>query len=523
MSLPTDTPSNDGLEPERLQAARVASVEKGELEREQLRLSNEKLKIETDKLKIDATPEKWWSKTIKNVVAAGGIITVAATAFGLYDSYSKTLAERERIQLAERRTQFEEAIKKLESKSTIAKLVGVSILSGYFSENYRAFHRQILFTLASVVATESDPQTQAAIFDLMSGQDPQAVMPDDWKYFQSMLVSQSRALMAKGHLYRKRQFGIEGIAPSDEEAAARNVGKLIAANVRKGVVPDYGAYRNIYCEACNFRGAKFPIGADFTASVLDRADFRGATLEAASFDNADMGGTVFSEAFLKDAKFRTLSEDHVSDGLIIDPKDESTVKLFTPYFQHIEQLLLSQGQFSIMMPNFSCANLRGAQFDFFALFNIPNQATLRVTPPSFYKADLNGAHLENMRYFLSLGASETNETRGHFTLARNSERGRIREGTIRDEFFSVPPRELDGTRKLPPVESEGFGAYRYEFQFGLRWALHGAIIENAILPPGVADVLETKLPADLNIRRSFQTIYRPNGELIWNCKARTAP
>lgn len=47
----------------------------------------------------------------------------------------------------------------------------------------------------------------------------------------------------------------------DEEQAAQALGKLIAINIRKGVVPGYVNYRGIYCAGCDFHGASFPKGA----------------------------------------------------------------------------------------------------------------------------------------------------------------------------------------------------------------------------------------------------------------------
>src|SRR3982751_2027499 len=94
--------------------------DKAELERQQLYLTNEKLKIEARKLERESQPEKWWSKLVKNVVAIGGITTVAASAYGLYDSYSKTIRDRERTRATEQHSQFEEAIKKLEASGTLS-------------------------------------------------------------------------------------------------------------------------------------------------------------------------------------------------------------------------------------------------------------------------------------------------------------------------------------------------------------------------------------------------------------------
>src|ERR1043166_2473173 len=144
--------SNVFPQPDRAATIHSTLATKDDLEREQLYLTNEKLKIETRKLEQDAKPERWWSKLIKNFVAFGGVIAVAATAYGIWDSYSKTIVDRERTRvdrertrIVDQRARFEEAIKRLESPNTISKLVGVSVLSGYLDGSNKEAHRQILF------------------------------------------------------------------------------------------------------------------------------------------------------------------------------------------------------------------------------------------------------------------------------------------------------------------------------------------------------------------------------------------
>jgi len=529
--------------------------DKAELERQQLYLANEKLRIETSKLKADSSPEKWWSRA-KNVVAIGGVVTVAATVYGLWDSYNKSILDRERTRMTEQRTQFGDAIKKFESSNTISKLVGVSVLNGYLNADDKPFHRQILFTLASLFATERDLQTQAAVADLVSGVKSDAIAKEDWFYFQSILASQSRALMAKGNIIVQRQFHVEGIAPSNEEVSARFIGRLMAINVRKGVVPHYLNYRGIYCEDCDFHDAQFPENADFTGSVLDNANFRGATLQGASFDNADLGGVVFSEAFLGSARFRSLSAGHVGDGLSIDEKDVSAARVLTPYLVHVQRVLETQAILTIAMPDFSCANLQNAHFDELALFpffnrsvrtfaigdeakggwhaTVPDylkrQATekapiefsvLSVIPPSFYKSELRGAHLDRARYFSLVANGEKRV--GGFRSAVSSAKGPFAffEGKIDESAFEVPPLEEDGTAK--PVNQENKSEMeRNSFQNNLRISFYQATIEGAALPPGVAGFLQAKVARDADYRRWFQSTFRANGVLDWSCKPRNA-
>jgi hypothetical protein len=77
--------------------------------------------------------------------------------------------DRERTRIADQRTRVEDAIEHLESSSTISKLVGVSVLSGYLDMANKETHRRILLALAGLMATEKDSQTQAAVIDLIAG------------------------------------------------------------------------------------------------------------------------------------------------------------------------------------------------------------------------------------------------------------------------------------------------------------------------------------------------------------------
>src|SRR5262249_2959541 len=201
----------------------TVSSSKEELELEQLQLANRKIVAETEKLEREARPERWWTKLTKNIVLIGGIGTVIATAYGVYDSYNKTIADRERARIVDQRSRFEDAIKRIESPSTVSKLLGGSVLSGYLNAQNSNVHKQILFALASLIATERDYQAQAAVTDLIAAIPPSGpITQEAWTYFQDMLVSQSKALVAKGMLGAKRHRD-QSEAVSDEERSAQNV------------------------------------------------------------------------------------------------------------------------------------------------------------------------------------------------------------------------------------------------------------------------------------------------------------
>src|SRR5215469_11538986 len=119
-----------------------------ELRRLQLQLTNDKLKAEAEKLKREAVPEGWWGTVAKHALAFGAVATVAATVYGIWDSYDKTITDREHARVADQTARFEDAIKSLESGGTISKLASVAVLSGYLNASHKDVHGQILFTFA---------------------------------------------------------------------------------------------------------------------------------------------------------------------------------------------------------------------------------------------------------------------------------------------------------------------------------------------------------------------------------------
>lgn len=505
---PAFVPTNRASEGEASPAGGATVVpplpSKEELEREQLRLTNEKLKIETNKLQQGPEPERWWSRLFKNAIAFGGVVTVAASAYGIWDSYNKTildrertLADRERTRLADQRIRFEDAIKRLESTSTISKLVGVSLLSGYLDASNKENHRQVLFTLAGLTATEKDSQTQAAVIDLMTAipkDGPIALA--DWRYFQDSLVTQSRALMAKGDLWHHRHFG--STSPlTDDERAARTVGRLIALNVRKGVVSDHADYRGIYCGECDFHGAAFPRGVDFTGAVLDRSNFSGATLEASVFDNAELLGTRFVEADLRRAKFRSLDESLASQS---GSAGDRTLLSFgrTRYLEHIVSALDINPSVDITMPNFSCANLAEANFDFHSLFpgvigrrsksdQLKSGFVRIVLPPKFFKANIAGAHLERARFFTFTDWDGPPDYYLPFSnTVRVGEIGVV-QGNIDVKALRLDGEDNNGGHTAPTLPTEVL-----IFQDRLKATFFSVELDHASLPEHIADFLKKK-------------------------------
>lgn len=529
--------------------------DRAELERQQLYLTNEKIKQETRKLEKDSAPDQWWSSIVKNIVAIGGVVTVAATAYGLWDSYDKTIVDRKSARATEQHTQLEEAITRLESTSIISKLVGVSVLSDYLSVRNRSFHHQVLFTVASLVATEQDLQIQTAVADMIAAVPAANIGGDDWLYFQDILASQSRALMKKGELNKRRQFGLDDITPSSEERSARFIGKLIQNNIRANVAPGYLNYSGIYCEYCDFHAVTFPTGTSFAGAVLDHADFRDASLEGAVFDNADLGEANFSQAYLGGAKFRSLNPTNVSD------QDDAPQMTATPYIAHISSLLEGRASIVIRLPNFSCANLENARFDNNALFpsspmaqrefaigddakpgwpktvsdfvkqrangTSPAKFSVAVAHPvKFYKANLQGAHLELARYFVVAERNADHNSGLSRGLILKAAEFDVLEGDLSSQAFELPPEKKEDDKAGTPAADPATTVTRAQHealrvQQLLKASYYMAALDQATLPPGLADFLKKSPPVEADYQREFRNILgNPDPDL--KCTTRAA-
>jgi hypothetical protein len=454
--------------------------DKTELERQQLYLGNEKLKIEMSRLARESEPEKWWSKLAKNVVAIGGIATVAATMYGLYDSYSKTIADREHTRRTEQRVQFEEAVRRLESPGTISKLVGLSVLSGYLNRDNQAFHPQILFTLASLVATERDLQTQAAIANLVSSVSTSTISEQDWFNFQDTLVAQSRALAVKGNLYRHRQLDLSG-QPSGEERTARFVSSIISINILKHAAKKYRDYDGIYCVGCDFRFAAFPPGTSFRGSILDQANFNGADLESASFFEAALNGVNFTEANLRRAHFG--SSQHLS-----------------PHLLHIAAMLESRSDVIFEAPDFGCANLEGAAFINYPL--IPVAPVMGVRPARFYKANLRNVHLDYSDYF-TMGSPDRPASKS--ILGPRSKVGEVEvvQGRLAEGILGIETIEKSDLPVSKPVNLLGPDEYDL-FRKRLGASFYMADTAEAHLPDGIAVFLRNSEPQERDYDSVFE-------------------
>jgi uncharacterized protein YjbI with pentapeptide repeats len=529
------------------------------LKLQQLQLTNEKLQEEVKKARLEAKPQSRWGAFAKYTVSIGGVVTILVSVAGIYDSFTKNLADREHTRVSEAKARIDEAVKLLSSDNSISKVAGIGVLSGYLDNSSQEFHHQILYTLAAAMAAEHDPQVETAILDLVEGIPSRSIIPfhntrdlgvvrtvmtytysylkelidagqpvdevdtgpvssDNWLLFLQTVISQNRSLVEKASLWTKRELPLGSPQSGSDEIIAQKLGRMIAIIARKNVLRGYRDYRTIYCVQCDFQEILFPDKVDFSGAILDGAKFTGATLPEAIFDNSSLFGTKFNEADLTNSKFRNLGDSE---------------SLQTKSFSYVLNSLVSEYQINLVLPNFSCADLSGTDFGSNTIFpavitvkreypdaDAKNNAwyktvpeawksvqsqehnAINVKPIKLYNAKLDGANLKNAAYFSIYKGDPTDLISVKTPIAENSEGTIVQGPTLNAEI---------AFRKVPdPLNAKDLAN---SFQTYIRASMYKARdLEKANLPDGIAQFLDFNKPTETDFHNTYMR-GRPSDEI----------
>jgi|SRR5689334_19937722 len=177
------------------------------------------------------------------------------------------------------------------------------------------------------------------------------------------------------------------------------------------------------------------------------------------------------------------------------------------------------------MPNFSCANIEGANFDYHALFpgvmtvwwtpkgitDKPGRDTARpavARPPKFLKANIKDAHFEKVRFFTF---SQSTPPSKYMKLTTSTIAGELffQQGDMADIAFQI---EAESTSHGSPKsrENDARGEAKdvdrdlLAFQQRIRAAFYQVELEHAFLPENVANFLKSSIPTF----GDFETVFR---------------
>lgn len=191
----------------------------------------------------------------------------------------------------------------------------------------------------------------------------------------SSMIGLDRRFVREANLNRERAVRRKVPAAESDEAVAHSLGLAIAALTKQGTTPPN--LSAIYCADCDFSGLNLT-KTDFSDAILTRANFSRAVVTSASFDGADLDSANFADAAAQGAKFS------LSKGT---GKYNQSVFLLQTWDR------LPAGEvYSINGPDFSCADLRGADFSGRVLFGSAYQGVgfnMTFIGSSFHRSNID--------------------------------------------------------------------------------------------------------------------------------------
>jgi uncharacterized protein YjbI with pentapeptide repeats len=361
-------------------------------------LRKKNLELETKLLSQQLHPKYRMLEAAKAVAGSLAIFGVVVT---LYLGVSQ-LGETHRSNDDER---FDKAVARLASSTPTERLAGVVGLGLYLEPRQKPRHRATLRFLVNALAAEQDPVVRGELLDRLSQLTLGQISQDDLNDALERLRDRNISLYARlhaafmyqvlhgtAHLADKGNDETEvGAASEDDLAPLRATASALTALIKNGARAKN--LSGVYWVRCDFSGKIWDMtnpdfskvadfahadptktldlsGADFHGAILRNANFLGVNLRETSFDGADLTSTNFAGADLSNAKLTDFGRRH-----------------------YIIQGMETSGHLSGgMFPDFTCADLSGADFSGSILF-----AIYASSPPNPAYAILHNANLTNTK------------------------------------------------------------------------------------------------------------------------------
>ena len=351
----------------------MEDVEQPDLAQEEANARVAKLRAERYQIELQTSRSARRLEILKALAGLGAVLTglaaVAALLYSILQGVGQLNRERD-VRIEER---LDSALKKASASTRLERLSGVISLKSFLEVRDSDRQKRVLLALAHFLSIEEDAAVRAAVVEVFRDIDSTTVAPVALESAAKALVGLSRSLSETGKLNRKNMAGKAYPYLFDRDLNARSVGASLVAVLRAGAkIRDLSG---IYCARCDFSRLKLD-GTSFDDAVLIQADFGETSLVRASFDRADLEATRFIKADLRDAKILTTSPKWVGGFSIQSAWDG-----------------LADGLIRVGMPDFSCADLRGADFAGRILFGLVRRSTELIYPSNFEAAKFRHAKL----------------------------------------------------------------------------------------------------------------------------------
>lgn len=407
------------------------------------RASLRKLLAETRLLEDQFARRNSLSERVRAFSGLGGIVTVLVAIFSLYFTADKGLREYELTREARSEERMDKALERLSANSPAQRITSVSSLRSFLrvTDPTGLRHTQVLSALAHALLHERDSRVRGAIVETFSTLDRSIVVDETRKSALATIVALNRLITNEANLGLKRAGRHEKPELGSDEAIAYDLGHSLAALARSGTpIITLGG---IYCRDCDFSRLNFG-KAEFTNAILMHANFFGANLRAASFTNADLDSADFRQVDARDAKFSISGQSMPIQMEVPFETQHAPLQTWTR---------LPVGNVgTIRGPNFSCADLRGADFSGRPLFGvsypdnnfspeimnfrkkhrIPTSTVSTFMITRFHMANLKGTNFSKIRFLVGANRSEREQEMDKIILSSDFSRHKHGKGFIKE-------------------------------------------------------------------------------------------
>jgi uncharacterized protein YjbI with pentapeptide repeats len=356
----------------------------------------EKARLETRLLAQQLTPSYRRRERFKTLISASGLIIALVTVIGGFLSVANWFLEQKKTRQVRDEERLDRALTMLADEIPGKRLAAVISLRSFTSENNDGLNTQVLLALSGRLALEFSTPVRNAIVLAIEDLDTKVMSAAVLNRGLQSLAETSRSVMQEGDIWRSRPGFIWQLEEEPKVGTRlKATAQSIVALLRKGARTN--DLSGVYFGLSDLAGLDLS-GISFDDAILAGSDFTGASLVGDSFNGADLDGTRFIRADLRKSKFT------LSDGR----------GRFGPHRNYIESQMdrWQMKDFMLSMPDFSCSDLRNADFKGQPLFVIladdyrgPGPRGFVSQAPTFTGANLGGADLRYVRV-LQIGAED---------------------------------------------------------------------------------------------------------------------
>jgi hypothetical protein len=440
---------------------------------EKARVETRKADLEAQLLQHQLAPAHRRLEFYKGAATASGLLIALVSLFGAFGSVGTWFVNQSRerdIRIEER---LERALTGLSDPSPQRRATSLALLRSFATGTNERHSRQVILAVAEALPLESSPLVANSIVSFL-GQ-LQGVGHGPLAAGLNSLAEKSRRLLGN----ERAKTGGDAVAGAQLALLASGMTALLRAGAR-------GELAGVDLS-----------GADLSGLELNGQSFKGALLKGASFANAKAARADFADADLWQANFR---------GADLAGANFAQPARGGPMQHDLMRRVAERPDGTFGFPDFSCANLRGADFTWHPLIFVPPASLNTSTDgasPRFAGANLEGANLERL---MMLGLGPANSAKWPFPTSADSAGGSVElgNGLALAQMPIDPKARLAHALPNAPEYPHDYSPFAATYST-IRDAFRAAHWKDASLPHAVREVLGNR--------------YLPRGNDQPGCKA----